>query len=668
MKAERWQQIDQVLQAALGCAPEQRKAFLDEACEGDEALRREVESLLVAHQEAGGFMEEHVSQVAAELMAEDEVEAAAGRVISHYRIIKELGRGGMGEVYLAYDTRLGRKVAIKLLPEFFTRDKGRVRRFEQEARAASALNHPNILTIYELGQEDSIYFIATEYIEGKTLRQHMAQGEMRLTEVLDIAMQVASALSAAHQAAVVHRDIKPENIMIRPDGYVKVLDFGLAKLTERPATDLEANTRALIKTDAGMVMGTAQYISPEQARGFSVDARTDIWSLGVVLYEMITGRPPFDGPTMGDVISLILLKEAPPLSQYLPEAPAELQRIVKKVLRKDRDERYQTAKDVALDLKNLQRQFESEKEFKQPVRLAYNSRAVTRRAAPQGEINLGPFVPKMCDRSPQVSAFTDFFFASLKHHPGVPQIYFVHGEERECHDSLIERLIHTQIKHIAEKEWGEQRSVVAFKKARWAYEGDLAELQRELKRTIFMEFDPTYMGEDLSATSLSKLASSLLSPLIVIRHNIYAEHWNKLTGELIAWYFTYWADIKRPASGPQFLIFLNIIYPKIQATSRWKAWLASRRFDKKRVRMELQELSSSRNAGCLSLVLKELSPPKQFEVGDWFSHYNIYDEKLQGEILKKIFKPDDKQIGMADIEHELQKIHQEFIKERQYSW
>src|SRR2546423_2099382 len=242
----------------------------------------------------------------------------------------------MGEVYLAHDTELARTVALKILPAEFITDQKRLQRFFQEARAASALNHPNILTIYEIGQTESSRFIATEFIDGETLRQHLSRSTITITEALDVAIQVASALSAAHAAGIVHRDIKPENIMLRRDRLVKVLDFGLAKLTEdRTSLNPDAPTRLLVNTDSGVVMGTAQYMSPEQARGLAVDARTDIFSLGVVLYEMVAGAAPFKGQTASDTIASILKTEAQPLSRLVPEAPAEMERIVSKALEKE---------------------------------------------------------------------------------------------------------------------------------------------------------------------------------------------------------------------------------------------------------------------------------------------------------------------------------------------
>lgn len=275
--------------------------------------------------------------------------------LGRYEIRSLLGEGGMGEVYLAEDTTLRRLVAIKLLPAEFTADQDRLHRFEREAFAASTLNHPNILTIHEIGAENGHHFIATEFIDGESLRQRLKDRRLELHEVLDIGVQGASALSAAHAARIVHRDIKPENIMVRKDGIVKVLDFGLAKLAEQElkgaqkgAHDPEAPTRALHHTAPGVVMGTASYMSSEQARGKEMDERADIWSLGVVLYEMVAGRLPFEGETKTDVLGLILHKDPPPLTHLGTHVPAELDRIVTKALKKDKEERYQMVKELGL--------------------------------------------------------------------------------------------------------------------------------------------------------------------------------------------------------------------------------------------------------------------------------------------------------------------------------
>src|SRR5215470_15880664 len=291
--------------------------------------------------------------------------------VSHYRILEKLGAGGMGEVYLAEDMKLGRKVAIKILSEEYTTNRDRLHRFEQEACAASALNHPNILTIHEVGNDEGRHYIATEYIDGLTLRRKIGGAQLEASEILDIAVQVASALEEAHAAGIIHRDIKPDNIMVRRNGYVKVLDFGLAKLTEssidREPSDGEASTRVLVQTDAGVVMGTSHYMSPEQARGKPVDARSDIWSLGVVIYEMVAGRTPFEGETSTDVIVAITQKEPPPLLRFAPNVPAELDWIVTKALRKDREERYQTVKELLTDLRRLKQRLEFEAELERSV-------------------------------------------------------------------------------------------------------------------------------------------------------------------------------------------------------------------------------------------------------------------------------------------------------------
>jgi eukaryotic-like serine/threonine-protein kinase len=362
MKPERWQQINKLFQAALALDPADRDSFLDHACKDDHALRREVESLIASHDSAGSFIESPAVERAAPLFTDPKSNSVLDRQIGPYRVIGQLGVGGMGEVYLAQDARLGRKVALKLLPDYFTQDQQRVRRFQQEARAASALNHPNIITIHEIGEVESRHYIATEFVEGVTLRHRMSGRRMSIPESLDVGVQVTGALAAAHQAGIVHRDIKPENIMLRPDGIVKVLDFGLAKLAEQRGLSVgtEAPTVVNVNTDPGIVMGTVHYMSPEQARGQVVDARTDIFSLGVVIYEMVAGRVPFEGETASDVIAAILKSAPPPLSQYEAATPSELQRIVSKALRKDRDERYQTIKDMLVDLKSLRQEIEFE--------------------------------------------------------------------------------------------------------------------------------------------------------------------------------------------------------------------------------------------------------------------------------------------------------------------
>ena len=277
------------------------------------------------------------------------------KTIAHYRILNKLGSGGMGEVFLAEDQRLGRKVAIKLLPPQFTEDESRLERFAREARTVSALNHPNILTIFDVGEEDGEHFIVAEYVDGVTLRDRLRRGPLPTSEILEIGRGIMSALAEAHAAGVVHRDIKPENVMIREDGIVKVLDFGLAKRSGLD-TASESSATAVRETDPGTVLGTATYMSPEQARGLQVDGRTDLFSFGSVLYEMITGRPPFDGETKTDVLAAIIGSNPAPIARFDAEVPRELAWITEKALQKNRDERYQSAREIVADLRRLERE------------------------------------------------------------------------------------------------------------------------------------------------------------------------------------------------------------------------------------------------------------------------------------------------------------------------
>src|SRR5437588_1556049 len=346
----------------------------------------------------------------------------AGTKLGRYEIRSKIGEGGMGEVYLARDLELDRTVAIKILPETLASDQQRLQRFIQEARAASALNHPHILTIYEVGVTGSSRFIATEFIDGETLRQRITAG-LNLAEALEIAIQVGSALSAAHTVGIIHRDIKPENIMVRHDGYIKVLDFGLAKLTEPKGstTDTEAPTRAMVNTDAGTVMGTANYMSPEQAKGIHVDARSDLWSLGAVLYEMIARHVPFPGETPTETISLILQREPAPLTRFAHVVPAELERIATKALTKDREERYQTAKDLLIDLKSLKRKLEVDAEIERSVAPELRSSASTSRG-PSLAATVSGAVAATTPAGAHSPSSAEYVVSGIRHHKLVAAI------------------------------------------------------------------------------------------------------------------------------------------------------------------------------------------------------------------------------------------------------
>ncbi len=375
MTPERYAEITRLCQAAMELSAARRAVFLAQACAGDDELRAEVEELLAADAAENSFIDAPALEAAARIFAREQ-RALTGQRLGNYHILQKLGAGGMGEVYLAEDTRLKRKVALKLLPAAFTQSAERLRRFEREAQAASALNHPNILTIHDFGQirtaNGELHYIVMEFVEGVTLRQRLNSGRLPLPEVLSIFRQMAAALDKAHEVGVYHRDIKPENVMLRPDGLVKVLDFGLAKLTEGKrdvgtegrgegergerrggGTEGQREGYAIIApsqvTESGMVMGTPRYMSPEQARGQKLDARSDVFSLGVVFYEMVTGEPAFAGASTAEVFAALLDKEPPPLQQFVPEAP-RLPEIINRMLAKDRQQRYPSIRAVLADL------------------------------------------------------------------------------------------------------------------------------------------------------------------------------------------------------------------------------------------------------------------------------------------------------------------------------
>jgi serine/threonine-protein kinase len=359
MTPERWKIVRHILEEALERTPGERASFLDEACRDDEELRREVSSLIASAEVAGDFIEEPPRQLAATIV----VQGDANSTIGHYRLLSLIGKGGMGEVYLAEDERLKRKLAIKLLPAAYTNDRERVRRFEQEARAASALNHPNITTIFEVGESPRGHFIAMEYVEGETLSKLIKNGPPEFDQIIAFSLQIADALDEAHSKGITHRDIKPDNVMTTPRGQIKVLDFGLAKIRQpaRMPANEEDETVQTMGTAPGIVVGTLNYLSPEQVRGQEVDHRTDIFSFGIVLYEMATGRQPFAASSMTETMDRILHAQPAAMARFNYALPVEFDWIVRKCLEKDQERRYQSAHELLIDLKNLQRDSQSDR-------------------------------------------------------------------------------------------------------------------------------------------------------------------------------------------------------------------------------------------------------------------------------------------------------------------
>ncbi len=358
MNPERWKQIDELFDAVLDLPQNEREDFLTIQTNGDEELKNEVLSLLKAEKGNENFLENSAMRIAAKNLANEKTVVShynlTGKIIGTYKIEKMLGAGGMGEVYLAHDDKLRRKVALKILPAEFIADDERVKRFTLEARAVSALNHPNIVTIHDVGNFEGINYIATEFVEGQSLREIIGTN-LKVSEILRIVSQCCEALAAAHSAGIIHRDIKPENIMIRPDGYLKILDFGLAKLT-----DVSPQTfKNLAKTAKGIIIGTPAYMSPEQVTDDKVDHRTDLWSIGIVLYELLTGVNPFKKGTRQATFQAILSEEPPLVSSFNAEIPQELDQILIKAFEKDAELSYQTASDLRADLKRVRREIDS---------------------------------------------------------------------------------------------------------------------------------------------------------------------------------------------------------------------------------------------------------------------------------------------------------------------
>jgi serine/threonine protein kinase len=580
-----------------------------------------------------------------------------------YLIEKELGRGGVGVVYLARDKQLlSRPVVIKVLLERQGQNQWFKKKFRQEIEALTRIDHPGVIGVLDAGEMSNgqLYFVM-HYVEGITLRSVMKVEGMQLRQVANIMRQAGQALNVAHGKGVFHRDLKPENIMLQMldegEELVKLIDFGIALVKDSQVAPSDTETQ---------VAGTFAYMAPEQLRGRPT-ASSDIYSMGVIAYEMVTGQLPFNPKSVVELYEMQQqgVKVKPKQNRHsLPEAAQE---VILRALSFNQNDRYQRARDFGEALaQTLTADVNSPVLSRQSVHLT--SPALANEAEP----NLGPFVFKLCNRSRQVSEFTSFFTDNLKRQPGRPQIYLVRGEERECHDSLVERLVNTQVKRFAEKRWGEQRGVVIARKLGWPYEGESEELQQELRRMLFAEFDPVYMEDDVSVVALCNLNSLSLSPLIVIQHRIHASRWDRMTAALIEWYLTFWSDIVSKASTPQFLIFFNIIYPKESPPSWWKVILKAKQFDKERIERELQDICSHRSAGLPCLMLRELLPVKPDEVKDWFSLNNIHSEKARYELLERIFTTDDGRIAehksMADIEYELQRlvesIQQTFIRAR----
>ena len=415
---ERWQRIKEVFHSAQERPPAERSDFLDEACGDDASMREELDALLAADAGNENFLTSPAYEFAAGMLASEGSEFAAGQTVGRYEILCPLGAGGMGQIYLARDALLNRNIALKLISQEFATDARRVLRFEQEARAASALNHPNVCVIHEIGITDNgRHFIAMEYIQGVTLREHLARGPLKLVDALQIAIQVGTALASAHAVGIVHRDIKPENIMLRPDGYAKVVDFGLAKLTEAiPEQRVNSEAQTILLTEPRTLMGTVKYMSPEQLREIPLDERTDIWSLGVVLYEMITGSTPFDARSPNDSVAFILGTQPAQLS-FPEDLPLQYCEIVKKTLKMNCDDRYQTVTKLTSDLRSLKRELERNPEGLTTVAAMQSSPFLYGPISSEPHPRKGPFSSTLLTRlKSQAISTADSLFTEIRTH------------------------------------------------------------------------------------------------------------------------------------------------------------------------------------------------------------------------------------------------------------
>ncbi len=415
-----WQQVKEIFATALLQTPDSRAEYISKECHGDLELQHEVESLISSHDSATIFLESPAVYEVAETFSESRQSLNPGEFVNHYRIAKHIATGGMGDVYLAEDTKLERNVAVKILNDNFESGQSNLSRFFAEGKAASALDHPNILVIHEIGEYEGSHYIVSEFVEGETLGEMIKKSDYSLSQVIDIAMQVARGLSAAHKAGIVHRDIKPDNVILRDDGIIKVLDFGLVKRIGKqdPSIDYDAQTQELINTKAGMVLGTAAYMSPEQARGKPVDTRTDIWSLGVVFFQMLSKQLPFPGETTSDIIASILKSEPPSLAKLAPSIPLKLVEIIEKTLEKDAGRRYQSAEELLIELELIRRGLEDNKEARtEPLQFRVGG---NRKSRKKTDAN---YVPVTADEVPGDSAehrsFFSTAFTSARTHPNI---------------------------------------------------------------------------------------------------------------------------------------------------------------------------------------------------------------------------------------------------------
>ncbi|HEX8847696.1 MAG TPA: protein kinase [Pyrinomonadaceae bacterium] len=572
--------------------------------------------------------------------------------VGPYTLTRKIGEGAFGVVWLA--ERRTSIVTTKFALKFPKDADLKIEAIKQEAEVwMEASGHPNVLPIIEAERYGGLVVIVSEYVTDGSLSTWLGRHGERAPSTesaVEMMLGILAGLDHLHERKIIHRDLKPDNILLQKET-PRLADFGIARLLK---TEQSTN-----------IGGSPAYMAPEAFDGHRT-VQTDLWAVGAIFYQLLAGRLPFPQPDLASLLKAIMTLDPDPLPASVP---ASLQQIISRALAKDKAARFQSASEMRRAVREASRSLDtSEVGTIKHIQVPPFTPVRPSLAPLTGEPNLGPLVAKMCDRRQQEIEFSDFFIAHLRERPGCPQVSLIRGEEKECHDSLIERLVSTRIKQIAERRWGAQTSAIIFRTPDWPYEGELAERQLELRRTLFYEFDPAYMEDDLSATALGRLQSLALSPLIVIRHRIHASRWDQGTGELLRWYLNYWAELKISPAVPQFLIFLSVIYPRTAAASWWKSLIGAKGFDKKSVETELQSIAAAGKSRLPFLILKELQPIQAHEVQDWFSRYNIYDEKKRLELSERMFETEGgrrvEHLNMADIEHALQQIHQTYVRER----
>lgn len=555
----------------------------------------------------------------------------------------------MATVFLAHDLKHDRPVALKVMREEVAATLG-ADRFLQEIGIAARLQHPHVLPLFDSGEFNGLLYYVMPFVEGETLRGRlMRERQLPIEDACAIARQIAGALAHAHGQGVIHRDIKPENILLSA-GVAVVADFGIAKAINVSTAD----------TSVGMAVGTPTYMSPEQASGEEVDGRSDLYALACLLYEMISGTPPFTGPSHRSVIAAHMADVPRPLSKLRPATPPSLQRVIDRALAKAPADRYNTVwqfgEAIAQSVAGSGLPSINASEILRST--------ATHQPASVSNPNLGPFVHKTCNRWNQVNAFDAFFRSTRRSHPGRPMVVVVHGAEGEGHESLIERLLATRISHLAEKLGGEERGIVPRIRTHWPVGDSLEVRQRDLTIGLFREADPRYLGDDLSAGALKSCRPIAPAPIVVIQHDIRAQHWDDATTRLIQWYLhDYWGAYREGEPEPQFLIFLKIIYPSRESTNWWRSLFRSRAQDKARIQQQLRLTLSQVADRCPSLLLAELAPVTVDDVTDWFHRNGIYVSEQRRRAAAEALFPRKAARQLSEVEHALETIHREFIRE-----